>query len=223
MTEITWKPMKTAPRNETNVLLLTTTYGVVEAYYAPLCTYETMDGPDADGAVWVCADDQFQIEVEEFSDDNLDIHYHDGEAIGWLPRNILPIYEPETKEPEIEDTSVKIDIEYCYVISHLEIPLSGWIRANNILMYYTMDTNCKYFRGFGYETKYKIYYVPRNARLSYLKKLRGKSKKYDTIDHMIADKQINPDDLIEIGTSEKLDFLITNQENLNYMILQEKH
>ncbi len=94
-----WNNMATAPREENKpLLLLSRVHGVVEARWAPgEWSYETPDHPrEYSGAVWVCGDDVFQIEVEEGPDD----YYHDGEAIGWLPRDALPLQTEIEPEPE---------------------------------------------------------------------------------------------------------------------------
>jgi hypothetical protein len=83
-----WRAMATAPRDENiQVLLLTKTHGVTEARWGPGQWDENMpEGPrEYSGAVWVCGDDAWQIEVEELPDG-----YHDGDAVGWLPRAALP-------------------------------------------------------------------------------------------------------------------------------------
>lgn len=84
-----WNSMDTVPRKEgEHILLLSRTHGVVEAWFAAGEWDECLpEGPrEYSGAVWVCGDDAFQIEIEEGPDD----YWHDGEAIGWLPRNVLP-------------------------------------------------------------------------------------------------------------------------------------
>lgn len=82
---IAWLPMGTAPRrNEEHILLLTSIHGVVEAWFSPGYWSENQEGREYTGSVWVCGDDVFQIEVEEEPEG-----YHDGEAIGWLPRSVL--------------------------------------------------------------------------------------------------------------------------------------
>lgn len=83
----TWLRMDKAPRDGSQVLLLSKMHGVVEARFSPGEWSEaTPDHPrEYSGAVWVCGDDVFQIEVEETPEG-----YDDGEAIGWLPRAVLP-------------------------------------------------------------------------------------------------------------------------------------
>ena len=77
--------MITAPRDGTEILLHTTCHGWVQAWYSPATKTETMDGPEYDGPIWVCADDAFQIEVEEAEDEMGAIQIHDNTADGWLP------------------------------------------------------------------------------------------------------------------------------------------
>lgn len=83
-----WNPMRSAPRDETPVLLLSKTHGVVEGRFSPgEWSSETPDNPrEYSGAVWVCGDDAWQVEVEETP-----YGYHDGEIVGWLPRTTLPL------------------------------------------------------------------------------------------------------------------------------------
>lgn len=86
-----WNPMSGAPRDGRQILALHRTHGVVEARFHPGGWSE--DTPVApaeyDGAVWVLGDDVAQVEVEEFGKDAPE-PYHDGELIGWLPRETLP-------------------------------------------------------------------------------------------------------------------------------------
>lgn len=61
-----WKPIETAPLDNTKILLFTTCHGVCEAWFAHgYWTDETPLGPaEYEGDAWVCCDDAFQIEVE---------------------------------------------------------------------------------------------------------------------------------------------------------------
>lgn len=81
-----WRPMNTAPRDETTVLLYTTCHGICEAWY--LQGEWTRESPlypaEYEGSLWVCCDDAFQIEVEE-----LEEGYLDGTVIGWMPIDML--------------------------------------------------------------------------------------------------------------------------------------
>ena len=77
-----WRSMDTVKTDGTNVLLLTTCHGAVEAWYSPgSWTLDTPIAPaEYDGPVWVCADDAFEIEVEETPEG-----LHHGTAIRWMP------------------------------------------------------------------------------------------------------------------------------------------
>jgi hypothetical protein len=85
-----WNSMDCAPREEGKpILLLSRIHGVIEARWAPgewSSEIPGICGREYSGPVWVCGDDQWQIEVEEGPDN----YFHDGEAIGWLPRSALP-------------------------------------------------------------------------------------------------------------------------------------
>ena len=74
-----WRPIETAPRDETPILIYTTCHGVVEAWYHAGSWNQHHESPEYDGAVWVCADDAFQIEVEETTPPC------DGTATHWMP------------------------------------------------------------------------------------------------------------------------------------------
>jgi hypothetical protein len=77
-----WQPIETAPRDgETNIELFTTSHGIVQAWYSPGRWFDFYEGREYDGAVWVCADDAFQIEVEELPNNK----FHDGAATHWRP------------------------------------------------------------------------------------------------------------------------------------------
>ena len=77
------RDMKDAPRDGTHIIL-STRYGRVEAWFSP--GYWTEETPsnarEYNGPVWVCADDKFQIEIEEGPSPDDDNH---GEALGWMP------------------------------------------------------------------------------------------------------------------------------------------
>lgn len=88
---LVWRTMESAPRDQrTSILLLLNTSEVVSAWFYPGDIGSTE--PDADGAMWVCCDDRFQIEVEWFGQS-----YHDGEATHWMPMPPLP--------PEVADAA----------------------------------------------------------------------------------------------------------------------
>ena len=80
-----WQPMGTARRNGDHILLYTTDHGQVEAWFDPgRWSSETPDHPaEYEGAVWVCGDDAYRIEVEEFPIEAGMGRYHDGTAVAW--------------------------------------------------------------------------------------------------------------------------------------------
>lgn len=81
MPESEWRPIRTAPKDGRPVLLLTKSYGVVEAWFSQGEWEDHHEyGRLYSGPMWVCADDQFQIEVEETPDG----HLHGG-ATHWMP------------------------------------------------------------------------------------------------------------------------------------------
>lgn len=82
-----WLDMKCAPRDGSNILLLTNT-GVVSAWYKPgSWSDDTPISPrEYDGPVWICYDDAFQIEIEELPDGE-----HAPEIKGWLPLMIVNV------------------------------------------------------------------------------------------------------------------------------------
>jgi hypothetical protein len=77
-----WKTIDSAPRDGTPILLFTTNYGVVEAwFFQGEWSEDTHISPaEYTGSSWVCADDQFHIEVEESP-----FGFHDGTATHWMP------------------------------------------------------------------------------------------------------------------------------------------
>lgn len=80
-----WRLIATAPRDGTHVLLFTTCHGQVEAWFSPGEWSDHHEyGRQYDGAAWVCADDAFQIEVEEIPEAEGG-PYHDGTATHWMP------------------------------------------------------------------------------------------------------------------------------------------
>lgn len=82
-----WQPMETAPLDGTDVLLLTKTHGITQAWFdRGHVIPATSECPeDYSGDAWICADDEFQIEAE------FDGRYwHHGEALCWAPKPELP-------------------------------------------------------------------------------------------------------------------------------------
>ena len=111
-----WQPMGTAPRDGSSVLLYTTCHGCVEATFAPGEWTEYQEGREYDGAVWVCADDAFQIEVEELPVEQGG--YHDGTAKAWMRLPAPPQMTPEPfeddefpTEEEAEDVFSRQDVD----------------------------------------------------------------------------------------------------------------
>lgn len=79
-----WRKIETAPKDGTSILLFTTCHGMVEAWFAPgEWTEHHEHGREYSGPVWVCADDAFQIEVEEMGPSPSDLHH--GTATHWMP------------------------------------------------------------------------------------------------------------------------------------------
>lgn len=82
--EAGWRPIESAPKDGTPVLLFTTCHGQVEAWFSPGEMSVDHEGTkDYSGDVWVCADDAFQIEVEITGPKPND--YHHGTATHWMP------------------------------------------------------------------------------------------------------------------------------------------
>lgn len=78
------KPMSSAPRDGTPILLYTSS-GFVEAYFCPGEWTEHHEyGRQYSGAFWSCFDDIHQCEVEEIPSGG----YYDHGCLGWLD---LPI------------------------------------------------------------------------------------------------------------------------------------
>jgi hypothetical protein len=75
------RPITTAPRDETMILVYHKTHGWVSAYYAPSRQYEHHElGTQYEGAAWIIGDDILQEEVEEANGE-----YYDGQITHWMP------------------------------------------------------------------------------------------------------------------------------------------
>lgn len=83
-----WRPIDTAPVDGSDILLFTTCHGQVEARFAPGRWSHTLEGDEYDGPVWVCADDAFQIEIEEIPPKHGG--WHHGTATHWKPLGPKP-------------------------------------------------------------------------------------------------------------------------------------
>jgi hypothetical protein len=82
-----WRPIDTAPLDGSDVLLYTTNHGVTQAHFDKGGWYDTIEGREHDGPVWVCGDDAWQIEVEWAEDS-----YWHAEAIAWQPVPTSPAW-----------------------------------------------------------------------------------------------------------------------------------
>lgn len=86
-----WRPMKTAPRDRTEVLLCMRE-GIVSAWFEPpAIVHSYFDGDEQVGSEWVCFDDKFTEIVEWFGKND----YGDGAAgiLGWMPMPEKPSHE----------------------------------------------------------------------------------------------------------------------------------
>ena len=87
-----WRPISTAPRDGTSIWLFINGQQT-EAWYAA-GTGHSWDSPNGyddnfSGSCWVCADDEWQIDVEEYLE-NGKIKYSDGPATHWMPLKEKP-------------------------------------------------------------------------------------------------------------------------------------
>lgn len=109
-----WQPMETAPRDGNSILLFTKTYGIVEAWFAQGEWHENHEGREYSGSFWICADDKFQIEVEEYPyADSFTgkCRYDDGEAKAWMHKPADPILVIEVDEDKYDVPNKTILIE----------------------------------------------------------------------------------------------------------------
>jgi len=89
-----WLPIADAPRDGTPVWLYAEGQQT-EAFYCPLEVHLNWEGQDAStGAVWSCADNEWEIEVEEYINPDGSLSYNDGPATHYMPLPILP--EPKS-------------------------------------------------------------------------------------------------------------------------------
>jgi hypothetical protein len=82
-----WRPIITAPTDETVVLLLTRS-GIVSGWRAPGVWSHGIDGSEYDGPVWSCLDDAVTFEIEEGSQGDGSDHH--GSVTHWMPLPPLP-------------------------------------------------------------------------------------------------------------------------------------
>ena len=79
---INWNTnMQEAPRDKTEILLYSINHGTIQGWFCPgEWSDETTESPrEYSGAVWVLGDDLYQVEVEEYPDNE----FHDGEIVAW--------------------------------------------------------------------------------------------------------------------------------------------
>lgn len=74
-----WKDIKTAPLDGSEILIKTI-IGITQARFAPGEWHDYVEGREYDGPVWVCCDDQWQIEIEDCGEDGM----HHGMATHWM-------------------------------------------------------------------------------------------------------------------------------------------
>jgi hypothetical protein len=95
-----WQPIATAPLDESDILIRV--YGmVVQARYSPgIWSNDTPNhAREYSGAVWVCFDDAFQLDIEEISDDTS--QWDHGPVTHWQPLPAPP--------PAPTDTGAALD------------------------------------------------------------------------------------------------------------------
>lgn len=80
-----WQPIETALYQKDVYdgaeILLLTTIGITQARFDAGGWTENQEGREYDGAVWVCCDDQWQIEIEDAGPEFADWYY--GMATHW--------------------------------------------------------------------------------------------------------------------------------------------
>jgi hypothetical protein len=75
-----WQPIETAPQDGSEILILTSV-GATQARFAPGEWRNHVEGREYYGPVWVCCDDQWEIEIEDSGKDGM----HHGIATHWTP------------------------------------------------------------------------------------------------------------------------------------------
>ena len=86
-----WRPIETAPRDGSNILLLANGMAIEARYCPGQWSEDTPISPrEYDGAVWCALDDALQFEIEETPD--RDFH---GQVTHWRPLPAPPV-EPGT-------------------------------------------------------------------------------------------------------------------------------
>lgn len=73
------QPMAMVPRDRP--VLILTNQGIISAWYSKGEWHDYQEGSEYDGPVWVCYDDETQIEIEEFGQELSDEN-HPG-CLGW--------------------------------------------------------------------------------------------------------------------------------------------
>lgn len=112
------RPMRDAPRDNETHILLKTTRGWVEGWFARGEWSEHHEyGPEYNGSVWVCADDTFQLEVEEMMSENGSIDYLDSCCEGWLPLPDIAAMQPVASESDEKVRLLELAKDYVVEVS----------------------------------------------------------------------------------------------------------